>query len=153
MTIKEVSVGINHSASNALEEFQLAKKMNDDTTKSSDNMQELQELLETLKDTSGNIFEIVEDIEDIAFQTNILALNASVEAARAGEAGKSFAVVANEIRRLSDKTGAASKTTSKRILETIHLLEESAQHAESTSSNMQMVVDSAMPSRQGMEDR
>ena len=64
-----------------------------------------------LSSQSSNISKIIRVIDEIAFQTNILALNASVEAARAGEAGLGFAVVADEVRHLAQRSAQAAKDT------------------------------------------
>lgn len=91
--------------------------------KGQQNMLSLQDAINQIKKAADSTAEILQDINAIAFKTNLLALNAAVEAARAGEAGRSFAVVAEEVRNLAQQAKSASNRTEGLIGDSVKLTE------------------------------
>ncbi len=114
-TLEEISSMTQSNAENAQRAQRSASDTRTAAEQGSRQMQELKEAMEALRNSSADVTRIIKTIDEIAFQTNILALNAAVEAARAGEAGAGFAVVAEEVRTLAQRSAQAARETTEKI--------------------------------------
>lgn len=123
-TLEESSSMIHQTTQNTREAESLSEKAKDAADKGNTEMLTMLQLMEDLKKSSAEIGKIIKVIDEIAFQTNILSLNAAVEAARAGDAGKGFAVVAEEVRNLAQRSAEAAKNTAVIIESNISLSEK-----------------------------
>ncbi|SMO77893.1 Methyl-accepting chemotaxis protein [Gracilimonas mengyeensis] len=102
-------------------------------------IERMNETMREIKESSQKTSNIIKTIDDIAFQTNLLALNAAVEAARAGEAGKGFAVVADEVRKLAQRSAIAAQDTSGLIAGSQESTAKGTQVAEDVSKGLEKI--------------
>lgn len=137
--INEVSEDIRKNTENAEKADMLSKKTAEKISLQDKEISNMLGAMEEIKESSNKIGEIIKTIEDIAFQTNILSLNAAIEAARAGQAGKGFAVVADEVRNLASKSAEAASNTTSLITASIEAVQHGAEIAENTARTMSEV--------------
>lgn len=108
-----------------------------------DSMADLNKSMEEISKASEATQKIIKTIDEIAFQTNLLSLNAAVEAARAGEAGAGFAVVADEVRNLAMRAAGAAKETADLIEGTVTKVKDGAELVNKTNEAFKRVAESA----------
>lgn len=147
-TIIEISKKMRDNANNCENAANLSNEAGGVLSTGNEHMSKMLEAMSEINKKSAEIGKIIKAIEDIAFQTNILALNASVEAARAGTAGKGFAVVANEVRNLAEKSAEAAKNTNLLINESLSAVNKGTSIANETAELMKQVMDKAIISTQ-----
>lgn len=114
-SLEEVSSMTKRNAEGAQQAKALSGQTRDAADVGAADMEAMKVAMDDIKASSNDISKIIKTIDEIAFQTNILALNAAVEAARAGEAGMGFAVVAEEVRSLAQRSAQSAKETAAKI--------------------------------------
>ena len=138
--INEISDSVKSNANDSVMTSKKVDEVSGLVTRSSDEMKAMVHAILEIRENSSAIGSIVKEIEDIAFQTNILALNASVEAARAGEAGRGFSVVASEVCHLAAKTREASGMMARLAAQTTEKVDGGTSAADKTARALDKVV-------------
>lgn len=137
--LNSISERIRETARMAQQASGLSETAGEAVHISNDKMEELSRAMRDITEKSNEIGKIIKTIDDIAFQTNILSLNAAIEAARAGAAGKGFAVVADEVGNLAQKSAKAAQNTSALIEETLEAIHRGAKITEETAEALSSV--------------
>ena len=139
-SIEEVASETKKNAVHANEANELAQKVRTNAEVGNEQMNTMVAAMVDINESSKNISKIIKVIDDIAFQTNILSLNAAVEAARAGQHGKGFAVVAEEVRSLAARSAEAAKETTSLIEGSIEKVETGTRIANQTEVSLKEIL-------------
>lgn len=139
-SMEEITTTVGHTSDATRQASDLAHSTVEVARRGQQAMREVESTMEEISGASGRIREIIAMIDGIAFQTNILALNASVEAARAGEHGRGFAVVAEEVRTLAGRSSDASREIRGLVDSSVSATQAGAGLVENAGRTMEEIV-------------
>ncbi|WP_087736488.1 methyl-accepting chemotaxis protein [Paraburkholderia piptadeniae] len=142
-TMEQLTTTVQANADTTVRALDLARDAQAAAALGGQVAQQVEQTMAGITEASKRIADITGVIDGIAFQTNILALNAAVEAARAGEAGRSFAVVASEVRMLAQRCAASSKEIKQVIDTTVSEVSQGTELVARTTAQM-AVIDEAV---------
>ena len=145
-SMNEMASAIKESAEGVSQSTSMVSEAKESLNKAGIIVEDSVNKMNDVYESSNKIMDITKLIENIAFQTNILALNASVEAARAGEQGRGFAVVASEVRNLAQNTQESVKNITSLITDStdkIHLAAQSVKESKEIFDDIFAKMDSA----------
>ncbi|MCX8958248.1 methyl-accepting chemotaxis protein [Erwinia psidii] len=143
-SMEQLTATVKLNAENASQAHELAQSVSESAERGSTVVNYVMEKMQEITHSSRRIGDILGVIDGIAFQTNILALNASVEAARAGEQGRGFAVVASEVRNLAQRSATAAKEIRELIGESEIRVTEGSQMATKAGDTMHEIASEVM---------
>jgi methyl-accepting chemotaxis protein len=139
-SLEEISSMTKRNAEAAAQAKGLANQTRSAAETGAGDVNDMNLAMDAIKTSSGNIAKIIKTIDEIAFQTNILALNAAVEAARAGEAGAGFAVVAEEVRALAQRSATAARETAEKIEDSVSKSRHGAEVCAKVAAGLQEIT-------------
>jgi methyl-accepting chemotaxis protein len=139
-SMTEIGAQTKQNADNATQASVLTSQLRGNAEQGNSQMQQMLSAMEDISKSSQQISKIIKAIDEIAFQTNLLSLNAAVEAARAGVHGKGFAVVAEEVRNLAQRSAKAAKETTALIESSVKSVENGSKIADTTATALEEIV-------------
>ncbi|PWC12844.1 chemotaxis protein [Brenneria roseae subsp. americana] len=142
-SVEQLTATIKSNADASVQASKYTRDVNQAVNSGEQAVNQVSSTMETITRSSERITDIINVLDNLAFQTNILAVNAAVEAAHAGEQGKSFAVVASEVRSLAQRSASSSSDISSIIDETLSSIrvgEELVSHTHKSMSNILLQV-------------